>query len=287
MKVAVLITGQPRFFEQGAWWLRNKVFPEKSIPFEVEYYCQFWDDGSPDLQYKVANAYNTNFVTIDDYDFLITDFSNYVREQNTTKYTDWSHVPMFVQENCLFNTPEITQYGKNFHGQYLSAGLATDVYEEQLSSADIVIRTRSDCIIKNIDIHHWQRLFSNLYRNKMFRRMMFASWLYIRAGIPHMGDFAFVSAGDTWMQYGKSIIPALKQICTKDKHWFKEVSEEYDAMIAHWMWNRISVYSKNDWLSFQQVWPTPYDTTLVRDKDFVYNKSWQQIADRYWTHKHQ
>ena len=280
MKVAILITGQARFIDQGAWWLRNRVFPD-GCGIDVDYFCHFWNDGSDNLIHRAKHVYATEHVTIDDYSTVLKNHMDYIIHKNKTEYTDWSHVPKHIQENMLFNTDYITDYGKNWHGQYLSAGIATETYKDELSKYDIVIKTRSDCIMNDMSIREWKAAFSNIHKNPVLRDKIFPEWLYIKASQPFHGDFTFIARPSEWIRYGTNLIPGLRKICTKEKHWFKETDVDAINFPSHWMWNKLSMYSKNDWLSFGVVWPTRYNVTLVRDEDFVYGKNYEEIKQRF------
>jgi hypothetical protein len=49
MKIAILISGQPRFMQQGSWWIANKLFPKKS-GYQVDFFVHLWDNGDPHLE---------------------------------------------------------------------------------------------------------------------------------------------------------------------------------------------------------------------------------------------
>ena len=53
MRIAILLHGQPRHLEQGAWWFKNRVFPEHFKRLKVDYYTCLWDDGSGMLSHRV------------------------------------------------------------------------------------------------------------------------------------------------------------------------------------------------------------------------------------------
>lgn len=280
MRIAILVSGQPRFLDQGTWWMRERVFPVRG-KIKFDYFCHFWDDGSPDLLNRAKFLYTTDNVIVEDFDEVITHHSNLIRHRNTSEFTDWNYVPKHAQETMLFDTPEINDYGKNWHGQYLSTGRLTEAFADKLHDYDIVIKTRSDCIFNNMSEQEWLSAFSNIYKNSMFRNTLFANWLYVKAGLPYHGDFAFIGAPDTWLQYGTNIVPGLIKLCTEDKHWFEETHEMFDTQSSHWAWNKLNIYSRNDWLSFGVTWPTRFDATLIRDENYVYIKNYNMIRARY------
>jgi hypothetical protein len=283
MRIAILITGQPRHLDQGAWWLSNKVFPN-GCGIEYDVFCHLWNDGSDDLIHRVKYLYNTENVIIDDYDGAIYEHIKYIRETNNTQYPDWKLVPTHFQENMLFNTEYPTEYGINWHGQFLSAGRATLAFEDKLRDYDIIIKTRSDAIMNDMSIKEWLSAFNNIKRNTVLSDKLFTEWLYIRAGQPFHGDFTFIGQPGMWIQYGTNIIPGLQKLCTRDKHLFGLAAMgEDNSFPSHWTWNMLNTYSKNDWLSFSVVWPTRYNVTLVRDENYVYDKTYQEIKNRYET----
>lgn len=281
MKIAILITGQPRHIDQGAWWLKTKVFPN-DCGIEYDTFCHFWDDGSDNLLHRAKHVYSTENVIVDNYEEAIAEHMQYIIKENKENYPDWKNVPAHFQENMLFNTDHITSYGKNWHGQFLSAGRATLAYADKLKEYDIVIKTRSDAVMNNMSIKEWFAALGNINRNPVLRDKLFAEWMYIKAGQPFHGDFSFIGRPEMWIQYGMHIIPGLRNLCTRDKHWFSlGFDESMNTFPSHWAWNILNSYSRNDWLSFSVVWPTRYGVTLIRDEEFVYDKTYEQIKKRY------
>ena len=126
-------------------------------------------------------------------------------------------------------------------------------------------------------MNEWNSCIRNIRTNPSLSKMLFAEWMFIQAGIPFHGDFAFFGLPEKWIQYGTGIDNALKTLCTRDKHHF---SEQYHH-VSHWAWNKINNYTKNDWLSFAVTWPNSFASTLIRDENFVYNKTFKEIEQRY------
>jgi len=286
MRIAVLITGLPRFIDQSAWWLRNKTFPPSYHNLQVDYYCHLWDDYTGDLLERATALYQPKGIVVEDFESVIKPHIDYIKEQNSTVYTDWTGVPTYAQENFLFNTHEPTPWGKNYHGQYLSTYRGSLHFASELRKYDMVIKTRSDCIIFNMEERKWLESLGNINRNRMFRNTLFANWLYIKSGVPFHGDWVFIGRPEIWLQYGLNIDIGLKKLCTERKQWFEETGEEFGHEPVHWIWNKLNYFSKNDWLSFAVAWPTNFSCTLVRQPDVVYGREFAEIDAMYWQEKY-
>ena len=58
MRIAVLMSGQPRHMEQSAWWWQNRIFPQNFKNLHVDYFLNLWDDGTNNLGTKAKQLYN-------------------------------------------------------------------------------------------------------------------------------------------------------------------------------------------------------------------------------------
>jgi hypothetical protein len=280
MKVAVLLTGQPRHLEQGAWWFKNKIFPN-SCGIDVDYFAYFWDNGDIDLGSKIQKTYSPVRYHIDNYDNVIDNFIDRVQSKNS-ELANWSNVPPKYKDSFLFGVDKnhISNYSKNIWGQYLCASKISTMLGN-LSSYDIVIRTRSDVAFKNMDIRYWRDAFSNIYKNSIFDDKMFTPWLYIDSGIPLFADFAFISKPNVWHNFNKNIEENCIKLATTNKAlWYELEVSEFDHA-PHWIWNKLAMYSKTNMLSFSVVWPMPFDCKLFRYDDPVNNLNFEYINHQF------
>lgn len=279
MRVAVLLTGQPRHLEQGAWWFKNRVFPH-GCGMDVDYYCYFWDNGNPSLSQEIEQTYSPVRYHIQNYNEVIEHFIDQVQSRN--KHFNWSNVPEKFQNVHLFNVdkPYISDYSKNIWGQYLCASKITKMVGD-LSDYDIVIRTRSDVAFNNMDMRFWQDAFTNIYRNPIFDDKMFLPWLYVDSGIPLFSDFAFISKPQVWYQYNKDIEENCIRLATKDKALWYELEVSNFSQPPHWIWNKLAMYSKTNMLSFSVVWPMPFDCKLIRYNENVNDLNFDYINRRF------
>lgn len=280
MRIAVLLTGQPRHLEQGSWWFKNKIFPN-GCGIDVDYFAYFWDNGDIDLGNKIQKTYSPVRYHIDNYDNVINSFVDSVQSKNL-ELANWINVPSKYKDSFLFGVDKnhISNYSKNIWGQYLCAGKIATMLGN-LSSYDIVIRTRSDVAFKNMDIRYWHDAFSNIYKNPIFDDKMFTPWLYVDSGIPLFADFAFISKPAVWHNFNKNIEENCIKLATINKAlWYELEVSEFDHA-PHWIWNKLAMYSKTNMLSFSVVWPMPFDCKLFRYDDPVNNLNFEYINHQF------
>ena len=279
MKVAVLVTGQPRHLEQGAWWFKNRVFPD-GCGIDVDYYGYFWDDGDPDLRSRIENTYAPIRYHIQNYDNVIDKFIDSV--QNINQHLDWSYVSDKFKHAHLFGVEKqyISNYAKNFWGQYICSGKITKMLGT-LSNYDIVIRTRSDVAFKDMDVKYWTEAFENIYRNPIFDDKMFSPWLYIDSGIPLFSDFAFISKPDVWYKFNDNIEDHCLKLASEHKQLWYELQVSDFPEPPHWIWNKLAMYSKTNMLSFSVVWPMPFDCKLIRYDEELHQLNFQHIEQQF------
>ena len=286
MRIAVLIAGQPRHFENSAWWFKNKVFTNNNN-MQVDYYCYFWNDGSPDLESRIVNAYNPVKYQIGDYDSILNEFIGKVQTYNDANPSTLLQIPQYIKENVLFNTNEIPKWGRNFWGQYFASQKITEMTGNLANeNYDIIIKTRSDAIFTPMHDKLWLQTFHNMRRNNVFHDKILPSWLYIDSGLINIGDFAFFSLPDAWYNYSKDLEKHCLTLATTNNVLFSELGIPNFEHPAHWVWTKLSLYTKTNWLSFGTVWPTPYAVTLLRDNIDVRTASYKDIEQVFNTTAH-
>lgn len=279
MRVAVLLTGQPRFLDQGAWWWKNKVFPASFQNLQVDYFCYLWDDGSPDLANRVRTTFNPVRFHIEKYDSKILPFIEKIQNYNKkhTKYLDL--IPKHIKENLLFTEDFVSDYGKNVYGQFLAADGITKMLGNMSEQYDIIIRSRTDSIINPMDEKFWLAAFHNMHKNPIFHDKIMASWMYIDSGMPHIGDFAFFALPSTWYNFSCNIKENLFKLTTEDNPIFYELSVAKYHFNTHWLWMKSSFYSGTNWLSFSVVWPTPFDITVLREQMDMQRTTFEMVSN--------
>lgn len=280
MKIAILVTGQPRYLEQGAWWIKNRVFPE-SGKIKADYYCYFWNDSSENLNERIQHAYSPVRFHTQDFETAVSKVIDTVQTYNKKNPRYLELAPRGFRENVMFDTKEITSYGKNFWGQFIAADTMTKMLGNFQGQYDLVIKTRSDAIINNMDEKHWLAAFENIHANPIFHDKILSSWMYVDSGIPHIGDFCFIAKPETWYNYSKNLKENCIKVVTQDKAICYELNLSGYKFPSHWMWLKASYYSKTNWLSFATTWPTPFDITLLRENVDIQNTTFQKIQQNF------
>ena len=278
MRIAVLVTGQPRFIEDGAWWFKNRVFPDHYGKLKVDYYCHFWDDGSPDLESRIVNAYTPVKYQIVDYNPVIDNFLLLINEYNSKNTHDAELASYDVCKSILYDTQDLTSWGRNFWGQYIATNGITNLVGDLTEKYDIVIKTRSDAVFNVLSEQDWCNCFSNMHTNPALNDTMFVPWMQCIRGVSVIGDFAFISKPNLFYQFSKNIYTNCVDLATKDKALFYElkVAAHQDG-VAHWVWNKISNYSKSNWLSFTTVWSTKFSVTLLRENQDIQSVTYSDL----------
>lgn len=286
MKVAVLLTGQPRHLEQGAWWFHNKVFPRNSKNLQVDYFAAFWDDDTPDLKQRIQQAYNPVRFHVYNYDEHFARIHHDIHSRNLNN----PHVDLLpdnIKHNVLCVGDNVSRFAKNFWGQFIACGLVSNLTGSLGSEYDVVIKTRSDVAFRPMDEKLWIETFSNMHRNNVFDDKMLADWMYIKNGRGYVGDFAFFAKPDTWNRFAKNMYQNCVRLATEDcLLWYDENhNQDQEINFPHKMWTNLSVLSKTDWLSFHVVWPTPYASTIIRGDYDMTQETFDTLVAKFHEHE--
>ena len=284
MKIAVLMSGQARHLEQGASWWRQRLFPDWHNRIHVDYYFHLWDDGTDNLDDRVKELYGAKVVDVSNYDEVVTDHIAKVKHGNEDAQ-DWWLAPDYVQHTVCYKTDQMSQYTYNFPGMYLASAKVAETFEPYHEQYDIAFKTRTDCILNPMPEHHWQNLLGNMLRQKAFNDTIFTPWLRIRNGLPFFGDLAFVGRSKLIQKYIQNMDQHLVKLATHDKHLLSDYMVDPEIPFPHWLWSRLSMYSRTDWLAVSVVWPVPFGTCLLRSDEYVLDKSYQYLEEAYNKHE--
>lgn len=285
MRIAVLLHGQPRHLEQGAWWFKNKVFPSHFKNLQVDYFAAFWDDGSDDLRYRIEKTYNPTRYHIYNYDDWFERIKHDIKSRNEHNKVVDLLAPK-VQYNVMLMGDEHSKFARNFWGQFISCGLVSQLTGDLSNEYDIVIRTRSDVAFRPMSERLWLEAFENMHRNPVFDNKILADWMYIKHGVGFVGDFAFFAKPDAWHKYTKNMYKNCVSLATDDcLLWYDEHYNESQAVqFPHKTWTNLSILSETDWLSFHVVWPTPYASTVIRGTYDMTRETYDTLADKFHQH---
>jgi len=295
MKIAVLMSGQARHLEQGAAWWRQRLFPDWQERLHVDYYFHLWDDGTDNLDDRVKEMYGAKVVDLSNYDNIVEDHIAQIKFTNeelrkTELGPNWHIVPEYVQHTVCYQGGEISQYTYNFPGMFLATAKMAETFEPYHHEYDIVIKTRTDCILNPMPEHHWQNLLGNMLKQEAFNDTIFSPWLRIRNGLPFFGDLCFAGRSHLMQNFMTDMDKHLVKLATHDKHLLRDFMIDPEIPFAHWLWSRLSMYSRTDWLALSVVWPVPFGSCLLRSDEFVLDKNFKYLEEAYYAHeekKHQ
>lgn len=285
MKIAVLMSGQARYIERSAEWWKQRCFTDKTN-IHVDYYFNLWDDGTDNLDDRVKHLYDAKVVDINDWEQLGRNHIEQVREGNKTA-NDWWLVPDYVKHTMCFRGDEVSKYAWNFAGMFIGTAKMHDTFEPYFWQYDVVIKTRTDTILNDMSPRHWHNLFSNMLRNPVFNDNIFTPWLRIRNGLPFFGDLAFIGKPKLMQRFMKNMDKNLVALATHDKHLLSDFLIDPEIPFAHWLWSRLSMYSRTDWLAISVVWPTPFGACLLRSDQNVVSQSFKYLEDTYKQYEEQ
>tara|TARA_B100001778_G_C18589104_1_gene631342 strand:- start:1394 stop:2281 length:888 start_codon:yes stop_codon:yes gene_type:complete len=282
MKVAVLMSGQARHLEQSADWWTKRTFQPAFERLHADYFFNIWDDGTDNLDDRIKNLYNARVVEISDYDATVKEHIRKIKEGNETA-NDWHLVPDYAQHTVCYKQDDISSYMYNFPGMFLACSKIAKTFEPYHSEYDIAIKTRTDCLLNDLSEYHWQRLLGNMLRQRHFNDIIFTPWMSVKGGLPFIGDLCFIGKPHLMQNFMRNIDQDLLKIATHDKHLLSDFLLAPDIPFAHWIWSRLSLYSRTNWLAISVVWPAPFGTCLLRNNEPVLDKTYQHLEHVYNT----
>jgi len=285
MKIAVLVTGLPRFIKEGAWWFNHKSnYPNDE--YEMDFFVHSWANET--YRNQLEDAWHPTKLLIGNFNKEIDQFVDRVREYNY-RCDKLQHFNQNLKETIFFDTSTPSDYAKNFFGQYISAYRASEMLKNYIQEDDLmgnsydwVIKIRMDTIM-HPQVHQvWSKIFKVLNSSEWYRSKVYTSWLHIKNSLPFIGDYVFISNTDVWLDYTKDFNENLYNLLTKDKFLLYDLNFFKD-MIAHYFWIRLAIYSKTSFVPITGIFPMNFEAVLLRDGygDTIENSTYQDIKSNY------
>tara|TARA_B100000809_G_scaffold259245_1_gene303901 strand:+ start:1399 stop:2274 length:876 start_codon:yes stop_codon:yes gene_type:complete len=267
MKVAVLVTGLPRFVNEGAWWFNHKSnYPNDK--YEMDFFVHSWADET--FRPALEDAWHPKKIQIGYFDKEINEFIEMVREYNY-RCDKLKYFNQNLNETIFFNTSSPSEYTKNFFGQYISAYRVTNMLKNYMKEDNLmgdyydwIIRIRMDTIMHPQVHETWAKIFKILNSSEWYRSKVYTSWLHIKSSLPFIGDYVFISNTDVWLNYTNNFYDNLYNLLTKDKFLLYDLNFFKD-MIAHYFWIRLAIYSKTSFVPITGIFPMTFEAILLRE----------------------
>tara|TARA_B100000809_G_scaffold259245_1_gene303900 strand:+ start:527 stop:1402 length:876 start_codon:yes stop_codon:yes gene_type:complete len=269
MKIAVLLTGQPRCVQEGSWWWHNKCSPIGEH-YHMDFYVHTWNPGEPNqygnirTKWKALNIDPQYNPVMSDYTTYLNNFFTPILEYNKT------------DEKTKYISDHVWTWFNSYHiGQFLSTGQATKMMLSTGIDYDFVIRTRFDSILNPMSSSDWMTIFKDIeIQEKQDRTGIFVPWVYVRGGLPMLGDLISVSSFASWKNYAQHIEGNLFDLLTKDKLTLYPLNGEGDngtPFITHVVWTMLGIPTNTSFFPINGAMPVNFRVCLYRREG--YNKS--------------
>jgi len=270
MKIAIVLCGFPRLAEHVAGW-SHQVFAD----YSVDFYTHFWYTNWPNMGTDQATAYNAIdsikpiASTVDCYETAAWDFIDHVRQK-----------PIEPRSEYYYSWPDVRIFNYNFPGQFISSSRAVNLVE---SNYDLIIKTRSDCILP-IGANEWlQELVDLVNKNDCVYE---SGSTVVNEGIPFIGwDAAFYGNTSSTKNYFQPMEDNLKELFLEKRNfyddWHYNVNQTRAKVhpgLAHVTWAKLALLSNTVIRSKPIFLPTP----IVARQEFDYTWTWSEIEEHQY-----
>jgi hypothetical protein len=299
MRVAVILTGAPRFLKENSFWVKNRQFSSQAFKnIEFDYFTYFWDNLTDNVWpgnnkiYDVQSAeyfrefydskdsvlFNFNEIA----DKFMSDIIHY-HNSDSEKKAGFLKKNKRLYNSFLFQSddPHELNMGKGAWGQFLSISYAAERFDYYLKDYDIIIKTRSDAILDTISEDIWLQLFTSIVNeskrlsgNYIFEKnIIYTNLLRNLAGYHFIDDKFLIATPDVWQNYSKNSRESLLKLATTDCLALYDLT--FDQHTAcDWevvLWSKLFYYSQTSLKSIYQNFKIDIgDIVLIRKN---YNES--------------
>jgi len=251
LKLAVLLTGSPRFVSEGAdWWF------SKAIPFncDIDYYGHCWDDDDE----IGSTRYNTRLNVRDFEKWPFKDFS-------FTKHTfDLDLYDSFRNEDTRLSR-HIFRPQRRDH--VVSVHKATQLMLESKIQYDMVLVMRYDTIIKPgcLDlsipfVYEFNKNLNSFHKGHDVALLkndtnphIFTSWVQVRQGLPMMQDYMFLSTYKDWKKYAGNLYNTYSKLLNENKSFLECTNFVESIYQPHVFWAFIGMYSRANFIAQEDL----------------------------------
>jgi hypothetical protein len=285
LKLAVLLTGSPRFVHEGAEWWFNKSMPKD---MEIDYYGHCWDEHDFIGSFRYYNPKNIDIT--EDY-------------FKCWPFTDFSLTKHHLDFNIYDTIKTEDTHLKNFllwdkrRDHILSASFASDLMFKSKKVYDAVLIMRFDTIIKpgSLDkaipfVVDFQKKYSNkfhighdksLFWNKT-NPNIFTPWVQIRDGLPVMQDYMFLCTYNDWVSYtGGNLYERYYRLLNQDKNLLEVTNFVKSKYHPHIFWAFIGFYSNANFIANNNLKSVVLRSTKTNIKSINYNKLVKEHDDHF------
>ena len=290
-KLAVLVTGSPRFVKEGAEWWNNCAKPKN---FDVDLYGHCWNEhdtiGAKRYYKKKGKTITPNYFKNWNFkDLLITKHSLDIDLYTKARSED-THLSRYL-------------LWKDRRDHIISVHYATDLMIKSKIIYDAVLVMRFDCIIKPKSLDKVIPFVLNFYNNatefdKGYDKALFwnhsnpnifTPWVQIRQGLPVMQDYMFLSSYNDWLKYtNKNLYQLYYNLLNVDTKFLDKTNFVKTTYHPHVFWALLGLYSNANFISNPDLGCVVLRKPKVNVKNVSYkrlvkehNKSFDDLCTMY------
>ena len=275
MKVAVLLTGQPRCVHEGSWWWHNNCSPIGK-DYHMDFYVHTWDPGEPNqyghirTEWKALDINPQYNPVMDNYTTHLNNFITPILEYNKT------------DEKTKYINDHVWTWFNSYHiGQFLSTYEATKMMLNTGIDYDFVIRTRFDSILNPMSNEAWMSIFTAIKSHT--ETSIFVPWLFIQKGLPMLGDLISIASFSSWKKYAEHLKGNLFDLLTKDKLILYPLNEG-NPFITHIIWTMLGMPTNTQFHPISGSMPVDFRICLYRPKGWnkpIEESTYEELAKHY------
>ena len=250
-KLAVLLTGSPRFVSEGADWWFNKALP---FNCDIDYYGHCWDEADEIGKERYDSKLNVR--DFEKWPFTDFKFSRHTRDID-------------LYDSLRNKDTRLSRFVFRDKGRdhIVSVHNATKLMMDKKVKYDLVLVMRYDTIIKPgaLDkcisfIYNFKdnvNKFHKGYDTALFKNdtnpNIFTSWVQVRQGLPCMQDYMFISRYDDWIKYAGNLYNTYKKLLNEDNKFLECTNFAESIYHPHVFWAFLGMYSKANFLSHDDL----------------------------------
>lgn len=283
IKLAVLITGSPRFVPQGAEWWFSNAMPNN---FEIDYYGHCWNSHD---EIGAKRYYNADNIIINEDYFKCWPF----KDLSITEH----HFNFDIYDSAKKEDTPLSRFllWDKRRDHILSVSFASELLFKSKKIYDLVIVMRFDVIVKPksldkvllsvLNFYNEATKFHKGHDKALFWNInnpnIFTPWVQIRQGLPVMQDYMFVCTYKDWVSYtGGNLYQRYHDLLNKDKYFLEVTNFVESTYHPHIFWAFLGLYSKANFLANDELGCV----ALRSFKQNIKNVSYEEIVNEHDTH---
>lgn len=275
MKLAVLLTGSPRFVPEGSEWWFNHAMPKN---VEIDYYGHCWNEHD---EIGSKRYYDSSNIKIDENYLSCWPFADLKITNHTFDLDLYTSVR---KEDTLLSRFLLWDKRRD---HIVSISHATDLMLKSGKEYDVVLVMRFDSIIKPnsldkalpyvLNFYNHANKFDKGYDKALYwnidNPMIFTPWVQVRQGLPVMQDYMFLSTFKDWIKYtGGNLYERYRCLLNEDKHFLDITNFAETTYHPHIFYAFIGIYSKANFIPNSELGCVALRSVKPNIKEITYQE---------------